>query len=394
MARTLRREGFAGPVVLIGNEPHCPYERPPLSKAFLHGAADAASMTLLSAAEAAGLAIDLRRNQHVVSIDRTHRLVRCADGSALPYATLFLTTGGTVRTLPGLGVHPRIHTLRTQDDATRLRAALQPGSRLLVLGGGWIGLEVAATARAMGVAVTLLEAGDRLCARSMPPVVSDFLHRLHTEKGVALRMGVALTDLHPHAAGVTAVTADGATLHADHALIGIGITPDTGLAAACGLAVADGILVDAQGRTSDPSIFAAGDVARQAGAPHRLESWANAQNGAIAAARAALGQDARHDEIPWFWSDQHGVNLQVIGHPAAAARAIARGSPETGAGCWLMLDAQGRALGAVAVNAPRELRTLRKMLSGGTQPDPGAWADPTRPLAQVPAIPLAATLAA
>jgi 3-phenylpropionate/trans-cinnamate dioxygenase ferredoxin reductase subunit len=393
VARTLRKEGFAGRIVLIGEEAHWPYERPPLSKGFLQGTSDEAAMTLLGPEMAAALDIDCRRGRSVTAIDRAACLVHCDDGAVLAYQTLFLTTGGKARSLPGLESDRsgRIHTLRTRDDATRLRAALAAGGgSLLVIGGGWIGLEAAAAARSMGVEVTVVESANRLCARSMPPVVSDFLHALHARRGVAFQMPAAIGSLDPNGFGVTVTFSDGLSMRTDHALVGIGINPDTTLASECGLDVADGIVVDAQGRTSDPAIFAAGDVARYpdrpAVGPLRLESWANAQNGAVVAAKAALGQDVSHGEVPWFWSDQYDVNLQFVGHPGLGVQPVPRGTPAEGAGCWLMLDAAGTATGAVAVNAPRELRTVRKMLERGLQPAPAAWADAGIPLAQVPAI--------
>lgn len=357
-------------------------------------------MTLLGADQAAELGIECQRERCVTAIDRRSHTLTFADGTTLPYGTLFLTTGGKVRTLPWLegDASGRIHTLRTQGDAERLRTALQRGESLLVLGGGWIGLEVEATARAMGVAVTVVEAGARLRARTMPPVVSNYLYALHAAEGVAFRLGAAVTGLRPDAACVTATYADGTVLRAGHAVIGIGISPDTALPDAWGLEVADGIVVDTQGRTSDPAIFAAGDAARHpndfAGAPLQLESWANAQNAAIVAAKASLGHDVRYAEVPWFWSDQYGANLQVLGLPGAGVRFFARGAPDAGAGCWLMLDARGVFAGAVAINAPRELRTIRKMLAAVSQPCPDAWADPAIPLAQVPAVPLPTAMAA
>lgn len=392
VARTLRAEGHAGPVVLIGEEPHWPYERPPLSKAFLQGTMDAAGMTLLDGTQAGELGIEVRLGQRVTAVNRARRTVSCGDGSELGYDTLFLATGGRVRTLPWLvGVHSsRIHVLRTQGDAERLRAALRGSTSLLIVGGGWVGLEAAASARAMGLAVTVLEAASRLCARTMPQVVSDYLLGLHQAQGVVVKTGVALTGLAADDAGVTATLESGERLRADHVLIGVGIAPDTALAEACGLKVADGIAVDASGRTSDPHIFAVGDVAQHVnsftGAPLRLESWANAQNGAVAAAKAALGQDVRYDEVPWFWSDQYDVNLQMLGQPGAGIDAIPRGAPADGAGCWLMLRADGTTAGAVAVNAPRDLRTVRKMLANGRHPSPQAWADPTVPLARLPMV--------
>jgi 3-phenylpropionate/trans-cinnamate dioxygenase ferredoxin reductase subunit len=399
VARTLRAEGFAGRVVLIGREAHQPYERPPLSKAVLSGAATPDSAVLLTAAQAEGLAIECWLSTEVAALDRAGRRVICADGRALRYDRLFLTTGGRARTLPAweAATHPRIHLLRTLDDAAGLRAALTDGATadasrtLLVLGGGWIGLEVAATARRLGVAVTVVEAAPRLCARALPPVASDYLRHLHESHGVTIRLGCAVAALDGTAAGVAMALADGTVLVADHAVIGIGMRPDTGLAAAAGLAVADGIAVDAAGRTSDPLIYAAGDAASHpsafAGTSLRLESWANAQNQAIVAAKAALGHDVRYAEVPWFWSDQYDVNLQILGLPERGVRAVARGAPQAGSGAWLMLGADGRAAGVIAVNAPRDLRGVRRMIADGLTPDPAAWADAATPLNRIGSLP-------
>lgn len=392
VARTLRGEGFAGRILLIAAEEHWPYERPPLSKAFLQGTADAASLTLLDETQAATLDIECWRGCVVTRIDRDRRQVVCADGRAPGYDKLFLATGGRARTLPWLHdvASERVHMLRTQTDALRLRAALDGGESLLVVGGGWIGLEVAATARTMGKTVTLVEAASRLCVRTVPPVVSDFLQNLHEGHGVTILTGHSITGLEGDDTAVTLTLATGEKLRADHALVGIGIIAETTLAVSCGLAVEDGILVDHQGRTSDPDIFAAGDVARHpsrfSGAMMRLESWANAQNQAIVAAKASLGSADLYAEVPWLWSDQYDANLQMLGVPGDAASAVARGTPETGAGCWLMLRADGTAAGAVAVNAPRELRALRKLLTEGRTPCPTGWADPNTKLQSLPTL--------
>ena len=392
IARTLRDDGFAGRILIIAAEAHWPYERPPLSKAFLQGTADAASLTLLDETQAATLGIECWRGCTATRIDRDRRRVVCADGRSPGYDKLFLTTGGQARTLPWLhGIaSERIHMLRTQADALRLRAALDGGNSLLVVGGGWIGLEVAATARAMGKTVTLVEAASRLCARTVPPIVSDFLRNLHESQGVTIRTGHGVTGLVADGSGVTLILATGEKLRADHALIGIGIAPETTLAASCGLAIEDGILVDRQGRTSDPDIFAAGDVARHPsrfiGGMLRLESWANAQNQAIVAAKASLGGADVYDDVPWLWSDQYATNLQILGVPSDATDAVARGTPEAGSGCWLMRRADGTAAGAVAVNAPRELRALRKLLSEGRTPCPVGWADPNTKLQSLPTL--------
>jgi 3-phenylpropionate/trans-cinnamate dioxygenase ferredoxin reductase subunit len=375
VARTLRAEGFAGRIVLIGAEPHAPYERPPLSKAVLKGEATFDSTTLLSKAEAQAASIECRLGVEVAEIDRADRKILCADGTSLTYSKLFLTTGSRVRRLPGVAASPRIHALRGQDDAIRLRQALH--GHLLVLGGGWIGLEVAATARELGVRVTLVEAAPRLCARSLPSVASAFLAQLHEANGVHVMLGQSLKALAGQEDFVAAELADGSRITADNAVVAIGILPNVELAQACGLAVENGILVDHTGRTSDPDIYAAGDVTCQpnafAGVLVRLESWANAQNQAITAARAALGLAARADDIPWFWSDQYGVNLQILGLPSAAARCHARGAPAEAKGSWLALHADGRPAGAIAVNAARDLRPLRRLFESNIAPDIAAW---------------------
>lgn len=393
IARTLRAEGFAGRLVLIGEEPHWPYERPALSKEFLRGTGSVEAITLLNPTLAEEARIECWLGQRVTSVDREARAVTTADGRSVAYDTLFLATGGRARRLPGLDSLPaeRVHTLRTLTESERLRSALAGAKHLLVLGGGWIGLEVAATARGLGVAVTVVELAPRLCARTMPPVVSDWLHSLHEANGVRMVTGVGVAGIAATAGGVAVTLADSGRLEADHLLLGIGIEPEVGLAAAMGLALDDGIVVDAQGRTSDPRIFAAGDVARHpnafAGTSLRLESWANAQNQAIAAARAALGGAGVYADIPWFWSDQYGVNVQMLGLPGLGTRAVARGTPEAGSGCWLMLDDTGIAVGAVAVNAARDLRFLRKMLEDGRTPLPDAWTDSATPVQRLPSRP-------
>jgi 3-phenylpropionate/trans-cinnamate dioxygenase ferredoxin reductase subunit len=213
----------------------------------------------------------------------------------------------------------------------------------------------------------------------MPTVVSDYLQQVHTVAGVSVRTGVAVAELTETNSGVLATLVNGERIEADQALIGTGILPNTALAEACGLPVDDGIVVDAQGRTADPDIFAAGDVVRApsafAGESLRMESWANAQNQAIVVARAALGRPDQYHDIPWFWSDQYDVNLQILGLPHRGVTVVTRGAPASGRGCWMMLQADGTFCGAVAVNAARELRGLRKLLAEGGMPDPIAWAD-------------------
>lgn len=391
VARTLRTEGFAGRIILIGEETHWPYERPQLSKGFLTGGVTLQSITLITPEFAASEEIDFRPNTTVAKISRATRCLTLVDGSELSYTKLFLTTGGSPRVLPVLGHHSdRVHVLRSQDDAIRLRSSLDSSQHLLIIGGGWIGLEAAATARQIGARVTILEAGTRLCKRSVPHVVSDYLLRLHQSNGVVVESSAELVELQTHESGITARLANGEVITADRLLAGIGITPNTSLADACGLLVRDGIVVDDQGRTSDTDIFAAGDVARHpnkfAGEEIRLESWANAQAQAICAAQAALGKDVHYNEAPWFWSDQYDTNLQCLGMPHQASYSVARGSPGSGAGCWLFLTSDDQLVGAVAINAPREMRLLRKAVANRSMPLLSAWTDSAWSLQNMPMI--------
>lgn len=378
IAKTLRAQGHAGPIVLIGDERHAPYERPPLSKAALLSVEAVAETRLLSHEEAENLGIALRLGDAAVAIDRDARQVRCATGEAIGYDRLFLTMGSRPRLPDWYLAHDRLHVLRTIDDAARLRSALASARSLVVVGAGWIGLEIAATARACGVAVTVVEIGDRVCARSLPAPVSHWLERLHRDNGVDFRFSAAVGRIGAHENAITATLADGTELQADQCVVGIGNVPNTGLAEAAGLAVANGIVVDAACRTSDPLIYAAGDVCAFpcdfAAGTVRRESWANAQNQAIVAARAALGQAVLYDELPWLWSDQYGINIQIAGLPERGSRALFRPGATPDCGTWLTLDARG-VTGAVAIDDPRGLRPVRKALQQRLQPALEGWVE-------------------
>jgi 3-phenylpropionate/trans-cinnamate dioxygenase ferredoxin reductase subunit len=368
-ASTLRSSGFDGRIVLVGDETHPPHERPPLSKAVLAGTA-APETTHLSKADAfAALGLDFRPGVAATAIDRSARTVSLADGTAVEYDRLMLCTGATPRklTVPGAD-SPRIYYLRTIDDALALRARLGQSRHLIVIGGGWIGLEVAATARKSGVDVTVIEALPRLCARAVPPEISDYLLHLHQRNGVEVRLGVGVTALESDANGITVHLSDGGVVRGDGVVAGIGVMPNTGLAQAAGLVVDNGIAVDELGRTVDPSVSAAGDVANMPlaclGRRVRLESWANAQNQAIGAAKAVLGSEARYDELPWFWSDQHDVNLQMLGMPARWTEPVTRGAAASGRAdsfTHFYLD-DGQITGVVAVNAQRDLRAAKRLM--------------------------------
>ncbi|WP_372022064.1 FAD-dependent oxidoreductase (plasmid) [Tistrella mobilis] len=384
-ALALRRHGATGPITLIGREPLPPYERPALSKGLLLGETAFEKLVVLPETVAAEQAITLRLGTTVTAIDRAAQTVTTDAGEVLPYGTLILATGGRARELQGLAPDGRdIFAIRTAADAEGIRERMGHARSLLVIGGGWLGLEVAASARKTGLDVTLVEAGPRLCGRVLPPAVSAILADLHTRRGVDLRLGDAPVSLTAAEGGVSAHLASGAVLAADMAVVAVGLTVEDDLARAAGLATADGILTDAAGRTEDPAIFAIGDVARTPhpaiGTAARLESWQMANLQAEAAARAILNLAVPPAETPWFWSDQYDLNLQILGLPDMAVQPIRRGSPETGRGSLLWLDPAERLRAVIALNAPRDIAMARRLIGTGLVIDRPRAADPAVPL--------------
>nr|ADQ90217.1 ferredoxin reductase [Stutzerimonas stutzeri] len=377
--KTLRAEGFSGRIVLIGAERHPPYERPPLSKNALRDAEAISETALLSNENLAEANVETWLGEEAVEIDRVAQSVRCASGREIHYDRLFLTTGSRPRVPDWMtdAKSDRVHLLRTIDDAGVLRDRLADTRHLLIVGGGWIGLEVAATVRGLGIAVTVVEAAPRLCQRSVPEPVSDWLKSLHEEHGVAFVMGLAVARLVAEPHGLTLELEDGSVQAADRVLICVGAVPNVALGELAGLEVGNGILVDEFGGTSDPLIFAAGDVAcfpcRYAGNVIRRESWANAQNQAIAAAKGALGRHVRYADLPWLWSDQYGHNIQIAGLPERAARTLYKSGPLAGSGCWVGLDDQDHPIGAVGVDAPKLFRPILKALKDNADMDFSDW---------------------
>jgi 3-phenylpropionate/trans-cinnamate dioxygenase ferredoxin reductase subunit len=348
VARTLRDTGFAGEVILLGEELHPPYQRPPLSKEVLLGEMEPEGCYLWPE----GLSVDIRYGAQACRIDRTAKRLHLSGGAFIDYDRLVLATGGRVRRLD----LPDVHYLRTIDDAMKLRLSLATAGSVLVVGGGWIGLEAAAVARKLGHDVTLVEATERLCVRVMPPVVSDYLHDLHARKGVKIHYRASAQDF-----------------RSDVVIAGIGIIPNDELALESGLAVNDGIVVDEYGRTSDPDIFAVGDVANLGGV--RIESWANAQNQGIAAAKTIAGTPTPYRDIPWFWSNQYDVNLQFLGLPDPLSRTVLRGDPAQDCFSLFFLDEDNRISGVVSANAMRDLRAAKRMMERRVRVDPQSLAD-------------------
>ncbi|MFP6562610.1 NAD(P)/FAD-dependent oxidoreductase [Paraburkholderia sp. B3] len=388
VVKTLRKECFDGRLVMIADEIHLPYERPPLSKAVLAGDADIDTVRIVKPDEFADLNVETWQPDCATQIDRVARVVKTREGREVQYDRLVIATGGAARRLPASVVKTsHITYLRTLDEAVALGERLRASQRVLVVGGGWIGLEVAATARKLGVEATVVEGAPRLCARSLPPLVSDFLLNLHRANGVDVRLNAALVSLGDHpedASRVRAIFADGSTLDADFAVAGIGLAPHTALAQDAGLAVTDGIVVDEYGATEDPYVFACGDVANHPNAwlkrRVRLESWANAQNQAIAAAKAVLGVKVPYAEIPWFWSDQYDVNLQILGDLPADAELAVRGNLDEKRATLFFVE-HGNLRGVIAINAARDLKLARKWMSQGRAVDLSTLTDTSKALA-------------
>ena len=387
VAATLRDEGFDGRVVLAGEEAHEPYERPPLSKALLAGTKDAASCAVKPPGFYAERDIELRLGCPVRAIERERKALLLGDGGTLDYDRLVLATGARPRSLPVPGAElPGVHMLRTLDDALALRDALRPGARVCLIGGGYIGLEIAATATALGCRATVVEALPALLSRAMPPELSRIVAARHRARGVAIETGFRTAEIAAEGTALRVAAEDGRAVEAEAVVVGIGIVPNAELAEAAGIACDDGILVDAFGRTSDPAVFAAGDATRHEnpllGRRVRLESWQNAQNQGIAVARGLLGGTAPYAEVPWFWSDQFDMNIQAVGLAEAWDQVVLRGEPE-GEQLSVYCLRAGAVVSATAINAARDIRYARQMIAAGAMPAPEDLANPEVPLKQL-----------
>lgn len=387
-AQTLRKVGFTGRLVLIGDEPHPPHERPPLSKAVLAGQAQPHSTWLQKSDAFDALALEWRPDTKVTRIDRAGKRLALAGGETLAYDKLILCTGGRARTLsiPGADA-PNVRTLRTVDDALALAPLLQPGRSVVVIGGGWIGLEVAATARQKGADVVVVEAQRRLCERTVPSEISEHLLALHRTHGTRVLLGAGVERIASTDDGRSAVTlGDGSVLACDAIVVGVGLVPNDELAREAGLECDGGVIVDARCRSSDPDILAAGDVAVTdnpwAGRRLRLESWQNAQEQGIAAARSALGLDVDYRPLPWFWSDQYGMNLQIYGIPTPAQQVVVRGVAGSDSFVLFYLES-GVVKAAIGPNAARDLRFARRLIEQRRPVDPQRLADTGVPMSKL-----------
>lgn len=367
----LRALGHRGPLTLVGAEPRAPYQRPPLSKAYLQGKLDRDRLRLRPDSFYASAEIALLTGVAATAIEREARRVTLSDGRALPYDLLALTTGAEPRRLPaeiGGGLEG-VLVMRDIADADALAARLRVGARALIVGGGYVGLEAAAVLRGAGLEVTLVEQAPRILARVAAAETADYFRALHRSHGVELREGAGLARLTGEGAVTGAELTDGTRLPVDLVLVGIGVAPRAALAEAAGLATPDGIAVDALGRTSDPAIFAAGDCARfPLGAGHaRLESVPHAIDHAESVAAAMLGGTEPYLAKPWFWSDQYDVKLQIAGLNGGYDRVMVRPGGKPGAqSVWYY--AGDRLLAVDAMNEPRAYMLGKRWIEAGVSP--------------------------
>ncbi|MFG3603148.1 NAD(P)/FAD-dependent oxidoreductase [Micromonospora chersina] len=385
-AQTLREEGFDGGIVVVGDEPERPYERPPLSKGLLTGGAEPDSVYVHDAGWYAAHDVDLRTDTRAVAVDRSAGEVRLADGRHLRYDKLLLATGATPRDLAAPGVDlDGVLRLRTLADSRRIAAALVDGAHLVIVGAGWIGLEVAAAARQRGVTVDIVETAALPLRRVLGDEIARVFANLHRDHGVTFHFGAEIHEIRGTGRVASVRLVDGTGLPADTVVVAVGVRPNTDLAVAAGLTVENGIVVDASLRTADPEIHAAGDVAN---AYHpvlrrhlRVEHWANALHGGPAAARAMLGQAVSYDALPYFYTDQYDLGMEYVGHapPGAFDRVVVRGdlAKREFIAFW---TARGRVLAGMNVNVWDVVPAIRRLVAAADPVDLDRLADPEVPL--------------
>lgn len=370
-AAFLRQYGHTGPIVLIGEEPLLPYQRPPLSKGWLKGEADADSLALKPADWYADNGVSLRLGGVVTRINRSEQIVHLASGETCPYDDLILATGARARMLPIPGADlSGVLALRTAADAESLKTALGPGKRLAVVGGGYVGLEAAASARALGAHALIIERESRVLARVACETLSTFFQDYHAARGVGFELNAAVEAFEGQAGQVTGVRfADGRVVACDVVLVGVGAIPNDALAKDAGLECVNGVVVDLEARTADRHIFAIGDVSHRPlplyERQFRLESVPNALEQAKQAAAAIVGRAGPAPEVPWFWSDQYDLKLQIAGLPFDADRIVVRG--DVAAARFAVFHLKGDLIQAVeAVNAPPEFMAGKQLIAKRT----------------------------
>jgi len=376
--RTLRRRGYDGRVVLVGDETHLPYERPPLSKELLAGERSAEDVTLLSEQWCADNDVELRLGVRAERVDTQSRAVVLEGGSRVEATAVLLATGCRPRRLPGVEGGERVVYLRTLDDALRLRAHLRPGARVVAVGAGFVGSEVASVARGAGAEVTVLETLDVPLERVLGRRMGEVCARIHREHGVDLRTGEAVESATETGSGVLVRTTGGAALEADVVVVGVGTVPNTEVAERSGIACDNGVLVDERCATDVEGVYAAGDVTSHfhplVGRHVRVEHFDNASKQAMVAGKVMAGRKGRHAEPHWFWSDQYGLDLQYAGHAATWDEVVVRGSVDALGFCAFYLDA-GVVRAAFSVGRGADMFLVRELVGAAAAPDPAKLRD-------------------
>jgi len=380
---TLRRRGFTGKLSMVGDEPWLPYQRPPLSKKYLAGALERERLIIRPAQFFAAHQVDTQLGRRVSEILRREQRVRLDDNTLLAYDALLLATGSRPRSLAAPGTElAGVHVLRTLADADRIRAECAPGGRMVIIGGGYIGLEVAATARGLGLEVTVLEMAERVMSRVTCALLSAFYESEHARQGVRILCNARVRALaaDPRSGRVRAVlTEEGGEHPADIVIVAVGVAPADELARAAGIECENGIVTDVHCRTSQEAIYAAGDCAshlnRQYGRHLRLESVDNAFEQGSTVALNLLGTATAHDKVPWFWSDQFDLKLVIVGVSHGYDTVILRGAPASRSfsACYLR---GGELIAIDTVNQPKDQMAARKLIAAHVRPNPDKLADP------------------
>ncbi len=382
----LRQYGFAGSITLVSDEPVGPYHRPPLSKAWLKGAVTVDGLALKPGAFYSEQKIDLRLNVRAQSIDRAARTVKLANGDTLPYDDLILAPGASARQLPG-ATQSNVLSLRTLADAEKLRGTLGPGKRLVIIGGGYVGLECAATARGLGAEVVLLEKAPRLLERVASAPIASFLQAYHEKNGVQFVVGANIAAIEGEGVASAVRLDDGRSFPCDVLLVGIGANPVVGLAQDAGLECNDGITVDHVCRTNDAHIFAIGDAVKRVHPvyqrPLRLESVPSSMEQAKLVAGAITGREPGPAEVPWFWSDQYELKLQIVGLALDSKKLVVRGTPENGKFAVFHLNDDNHVVTVEAINSPPEFFAGKKLVGTGKTVDATKLADVAVPLNEI-----------
>jgi len=382
VAAGLRSQGFEGDVIVLSDEAYLPYHRPPLSKDFLSGAKAEESLLIRPQAFYDKQNINVRLNCRVDSIQREAKTVTLTNGEVLSYNKLVLATGARARKIPFTGSElANVFYLRDMADVQAIKGAIGEGKHAVIVGGGYIGLETAASLRKLGLGVTLLEAMPRILQRVTSEQISNFYSRIHTEEGVDIRCDAQLSSIDGEASVSGVTLADGSKIDADLVIIGVGVIPNTELAEAIGLTIENGIAVNEFGQTNDPDIYAVGDCSYHYNPIYdrhiRLESVQNANDQGTTVAKAICGKQEAYNALPWFWSDQYDVKLQIVGLSQGFDEVLIRGDIENGRSFCAFYYGNGKLLAADCINNPREYMVLRRVLTQGLEVDRAKLLDST-----------------